>query len=484
MGGILFVIVPSQKTGNMIIKQLYTSSLGAAAYFIESNGEAAVIDPLRDIDVYTDLAREHEAQIKYIFETHLHADFVSGHIDLQRATGAPIVYGPNAETRYPIHKAMDNESFRIGDVEIVAISTPGHTIESTCYLLKDEQGKPHALFSGDTLLVNEIGRPDAGSNNNSIEELATSLYDSIHNKIMTLPDDVIIYPAHGHGNSIGVQVGKESFTTIGEQKEQNKALTNRDIASFIEEVTSAVKSYPSYFEWNTRMNKQGYESLNSIMDKSITALGIGQFKEAMANEENILIDTRSTLDFTEGFIPGSVYMGLTGRMEEWAGTLLSAEKSLLLITEPGQEKETIKRLSRVGFTKFTGYLDGGFSTWKNAVEPVDMIINVEADELAMDIPFDEHLVVVDVRRETEFGNAHVKQAVNIPLEELNDPASMANLEDDQNLYIHCASGYRSVIAASLLKKQGIHNLRNVLGGFNSIQDEKRIEIVKEDSVLN
>ena len=468
----------------MLIKQLYTSCLGQAAYFIESRGEAVVIDPMRDIEVYIELAKEHDASIRYIFETHLHTDFVSGHLDLQRVTGAPIVFGANAVTRFPIHKAKDNESFRIGDIEIIALHTPGHTIESTCYLLNDESGDPYAIFTGDTLLINNVGSPDTTNPNYSVEELAGSLYDSIQTKILTLPGEVIIYPGHGPGYNNTIEFGSETFSSIKEQKENNVALQAIDKPTFIESVTTGLKTPPSYFALNIKINKEGYESLLTLMERALIPLDLATFKKAMESEESILLDTRAPELFTEGFIPGSINIGLAGRLAEWAGTLLPFNKSIILVTEEGQEKETITRLTRVGFTLFGGFLQGGFQTWKDAGEAVDMIINVEADELAMDIPFDERLVIVDVRRETEFGNAHVKDAVNIPLEELADPGSMANLEDDQNLYIHCASGFRSVIASSLLKRQGIHNLRNVTGGFNSIEKEHRIEIIKEDSVLN
>lgn len=468
----------------MFIKQLYTPCLSEAAYFIESNGEAAIIDPLRDTDVYHELAKERNATIRYIFETHFHADFVSGHLDLQRATGAPIVFGPNTQTRFPIHRAHDKETFRIGNIQLIALHTPGHTIESTCYLLIDESGKPHALFSGDTLFVNDVGRPDLGSGNNSTEELASMLYDSLHEKLLKLPDDVIVYPAHGPGSSCGKNIGPEKQSTIGEQKLSNDALQHNDRTSFIESVTAGLNEPPRYFEENARINREGYESLTSLLERALSFLSIKSFKEAAQEPESIILDTRQPEIFTEGFVPESLNIGLNGRLAEWAGNLIRFDQSILLITDAGQEKETIIRLARVGFNKFKGILQGGFDAWKDAGEQIDMIINVEPDELAMDIPFDDHLVIVDVRGETEFANAHVKDAVNIPLEEMPDPASIANIEDTQNLYIHCASGYRSVTASSWLKRQGIHNLRNIVGGFKNLETEQRIEIVKDDSLLN
>ncbi|MGZ5253926.1 MAG: MBL fold metallo-hydrolase [Flavitalea sp.] len=468
----------------MFIQQLYTACLSEAAYYIESNGEAAVIDPLRDIETYMTLAKERNASIKYIFETHFHADFVSGHLDLQKATGATIVYGPNTETRFRIHKAKDGEVFQLGDISITALHTPGHTLESTCYLLKEANGNPYALFTGDTLFVNEVGRPDLGNNESTMEELAGLLYESLHEKILPLPDHVIVYPAHGPGSSCGKNLGPGTSTTIGDQKKDNYALQATGKEEFVRAVTDGLKTPPKYFEVNARINKEGYESLSGIMEKALVKRDVLDFKQSSKQGDKIMLDTRHSDEFAKGFIPGSIGIGLNGRFAEWAGSLLPFDQPILLITEEGQEKESVTRLARVGFTEFAGYLDGGFDAWINAGELIDLIIDVEADELAMDIPFDDNLVVLDVRRETEFGNAHVKDAINIPLEEMTDPASMANIEDTHNLYVHCASGYRSVIACSMLKRQGIHNIRNVVGGFNSISEEKRIEIEKDDTVLN
>ncbi len=468
----------------MFIQQLYTECLSEAAYYIESNGEAAVIDPLRDIDSYLDLAKSRNAEIKYIFETHFHADFVSGHLDLQKATGAAIVYGPNTETRFRIHKAKDGEVFKLGDITITALHTPGHTVESTCYLLKDTNGDPYAIFTGDTLFVNEVGRPDLGSNDSTMAELAGLLYDSLQTKILSLPDHVIVYPAHGPGSSCGKNLGPGRSTTIGDQRKENYALQAGSKEEFINAVTEGLKTPPKYFEVNARINKEGYGSLNEILEKGLQKMDVLDFKQSIKQSDKIILDTRNSNEFVEGFIPGSISIGLNGRFAEWAGSLLPFETPILLVAEPGQERESLVRLARVGFTDFAGTLEGGFPAWKAAGEQIDMIINVEADELAMDLPFDDNLVVLDVRRETEFGNGHVKDAINLPLEEMTDPGSMANIDENQNLYVHCASGYRSVIASSMLKRQGIHNLRNVVGGFNSIQDEKRIEIVKEGEVLN
>lgn len=468
----------------MFIKQLYTSCLSEAAYYIESDGVAAIVDPLRDIDGYVQLARERNAEIKYIFETHFHADFVSGHLDLQKATGAPIVYGPNTETNFPIHLAKDGEQFTLGKASIEVLHTPGHTIESTCYLLRDEAGNPNALFTGDTLFVGEVGRPDLSSGNLAKEELAELLYGSLNNKIATLPDDVVVYPAHGPGSNCGKNLGPGTSSTIGKEKANNYALQPQTKEEFVKAVTADLPAAPSYFPINARINKEGYDSLEKIMETALTPLSVAEFKKWMENEDTIILDTRKAGDFTKQFVPGSISIGLEGRFAEWAGSLLPFDKPIILVTEDGQEKESVVRLARVGFSQIHGYLAGGVEGWRQAGEEIDLIIDVETDELAMDLPYDDHLIAVDVRREAEFGDGHVRGAVNIPLNELTDPGSMANIEEHQNLYIYCGSGYRSVIAASLMKRQGIHNLRNVLGGFNAIRVQEGIEIVKDSSVLN
>jgi glyoxylase-like metal-dependent hydrolase (beta-lactamase superfamily II)/rhodanese-related sulfurtransferase len=468
----------------MFIKQLYTGCLSEAAYYIEHKGEAAIIDPLRDIDVYLALAKERNTSIKYIFETHFHADFVSGHLDLQKATGAPIVYGPATETNFPIHLAKDGELFKLGDLTIEVLHTPGHTLESTCYLLRDENNAPHALFTGDTLFVGDVGRPDLSSGNLTKEELASMLYDSLQQKVATLPDEVIVYPAHGAGSSCGKNLGPETHSTIGEQKQTNYALQPQSREDFVKAVTDGLGLPPQYFPINARINKEGYDSLDGILNKGLTPLTVEAFKALAKQEEVIVLDTRKAAEFTQQFVPGSISIGLEGRFAEWAGSLLPFDKPIILVTEAGQEQESVVRLARVGFSHMEGYLQGGVEAWKAAGEEIDLIIDVEPDELAMDLPFDKNLVVIDVRRETEFADGHIAGAVNIPLNEMTDPGSMANIQETQNLYVHCAGGYRSVIAASLLKRQGIHNLRNVLGGWGAIKEQKGIEVVKENSVLN
>jgi glyoxylase-like metal-dependent hydrolase (beta-lactamase superfamily II)/rhodanese-related sulfurtransferase len=467
----------------MFIKQLYTGCLSEAAYYIESEGEAAIIDPLRDIDVYLELSRERKATIKYIFETHFHADFVSGHLDLAKATGAPIVFGPQTETNFPIHKAVDGELFTLGGSTIEVLHTPGHTLESSCYLVRTPGAVAPALFTGDTLFVGDVGRPDLSSGNLSQDQLAGMLYDSLQGKILPLPGDTIIYPAHGPGSSCGKNLGPNTYSTLQEEKESNYALRAASKEEFVRVVTDGLDAPPSYFSINARINKEGYGSLDEVLESGLRALDLAAFKQWIADEA-ILLDTRSSQVFVAGFVPGSISIGLDGRFAEWAGSLLPFDKPIVLVTAPGEERESVVRLARVGFDKVNGYLAGGFSAWQQAGEPIDMIIDVEPDELAMDIPFDENLVVLDVRRETEFADGHVRDALNIPLQNLADPVSMANLEEQFNLYVHCGGGYRSIIAASLLKRQGIHNLRNVTGGWKLIKDQKGIEIVKDKSVLN
>nr|WP_294903856.1 MBL fold metallo-hydrolase [uncultured Lacibacter sp.] len=468
----------------MYVQQLYTNCLSEAAYYIESNGECAIIDPLRDVEVYLSLAKERNCTIKYIFETHFHADFVSGHLDLARSSNAPIVYGPQTETSFPVYVAKDGEQFKVGDLTIEVLHTPGHTLESSCYLLKDENGKDHCVFTGDTLFVGDVGRPDLAQGAElSMSDLAGKLYESLQQKIMPLADDVLVYPAHGPGSSCGKSLGPETSSTIGEQKQMNYALQQPSKEAFIKAVTDGLAAPPKYFPVNARINKEGYNSLDAVLQKGLTALSVDEFKQAANQPETIILDTRNASHFTLGFVPGSISIGLEGRFAEWAGALLSFNENILLVCDAGKEEETIVRLARVGFDKVIGYLKGGFEAWANAGESIDMIIDVEADELAMDLPHDDNLLVVDVRKETEFADGHVKDAVNLPLGEMTDPGLIANIEDRDNLYVHCAGGYRSVIASSILKKQGFHNLRNVVGGFSKIKEQK-IEIVKEKSVLN
>jgi hydroxyacylglutathione hydrolase len=427
----------------MHIKQFYTGCLSEAAYYIESNGEAAIIDPLRDTEEYVVYAAGRNAVIKYIFETHFHADFVSGHIDLSKTTGAPIIYGPETETKFPVHIAKDGEVFKLGNIAVQVLHTPGHTLESSCYLLKDEQGKDHALFTGDTLFVGDVGRPDLSSGNIGREELAGIMYQTIQNKILPLADDILVYPAHGAGSSCGKNLGPDTFSTIGEEKKNNYALQKQTKEQFIKAVTEGLSDAPKYFSVNALINKEGYESLDKIKAAALTALSVKDVKAQLKKDaDTIILDTRNAESFINGFVPGSIFIGLEGRFAEWAGSLLSFNKPLLLVTEAGKEEETVIRLARVGFSNFAGYLDGGYETWLNAGEKIDMIISIEADELAMDLPFDKNLLTVDVRKEIEFAEGHIKDAINMPLNEMTDVALIAGLEEDQNIYVYCLLSYK------------------------------------------
>lgn len=460
----------------MIVEQLYTNCLSEAAYFIASDGEAAVIDPLRDVDVYIKKAEENGVKIKYIFETHFHADFVSGHLELAKKTGATIVYGPKTEAGFNFHMAKDGEEFSIGKLKIKAIHTPGHTLESTCYLLSDENGEPYCMFTGDTLFVGDVGRPDLFSGNMSKEDLAGMMYESLTNKIRPLADNIIVYPAHGPGSACGKNLGPQTYSTIGEQKQTNYALQDMTKEEFVKAVTEGLSKPPAYFPVNANINKQGYGSMDDIKQTALQELSVEAFKNKV-KEGAWILDTRPSTIFTEGFIPDSISIGLDGRFAEWAGILLPFDQPFVLVTEAGKEEESVIRLARVGFDKVEGYLEGGYEAWKNAGEGIDMIIDIEADELAMDMPHDQHLEVIDVRKPGEFDTAHVKGAHNVPLDTMMDPLNIAMIDSDNNLYIHCAGGYRSVIAASLLKRQGYHNLRNVLGGFGKIKQMQNIPVV-------
>ena len=469
----------------MFIKQLYTGCLSEAAYYIESNGEAAVVDPLRDIDEYLELANERKATIKYIFETHFHADFVSGHIDLSKATGATIVFGPETETKFPVHIAKDGERFNVGHLTIEVLHTPGHTLESSCYLLKDSNGINYCLFTGDTLFVGDVGRPDLAQKGNEItmDDLAGMMYESIQQKIMPLQDNLIIYPAHGPGSACGKNLGPETFSTLGDEKKLNYALQQKTKQEFVAAVTTGLEAPPDYFPINARINKEGYDNIGALVTNGTKQLSVAEFKD-LVGRDAIILDTRPAKVFTEGFVPGSISIGLEGRYAEWAGNLLPFDRDVILVTEPGKERESVVRLARVGFDRIVGCLKGGFDGWKSAGEEIDMIIDIEPDELAMDLPFDESILVIDVRKPTEFADGHIDGAINIPLSTMTDPGTMANINDNHNVYVHCSAGYRSVIASSLLKRQGIHNLRNVAGGWSQIKNLERVEIVKEKSFLN
>lgn len=466
----------------MYLEQLYTKCLSEAAYFICDGDEAAVVDPLRDVEVYIQMAKEKNVRIRYIFETHFHADFVSGHLELARKTGATIIYGPDTEAAFNFHKAKDGEVFTLGNCSIKAIHTPGHTLESTCYLLNDANQQPYCIFTGDTLFVGDVGRPDLFSGNLSKEELAAKMYHSLNTKIKTLDDHIIVYPAHGPGSSCGKNLGPDTFSTIGQQKQTNYALQDMTEDAFINALTNGLSDAPAYFPINARINQKGYEDLDAVKAKGLTPLSVSGFKQKLS-EGVIILDTRNATTFTEAFIPESISIGLDGRFAEWAGILLPFGQPLLLVTELGKEEESITRLARIGYDTVIGYLEGGFEAWKNAGEQVDIIIDIDADEFAMDLPHDPRMEIIDVRKEGEFVEGHVKGATNMPLNGFADIMNLAMVEHDRNLYVHCAGGYRSVIAASLLKRQGFHNLRNVLGGYAKIKEINEIPLVANNNKI-
>lgn len=454
----------------MKIEQIYTGCLAQGAYYIESNGEVAIIDPLREVDPYIKRAEKDGAKIKYIFETHFHADFVSGHVTLAEKTGATIVYGPTAKTNYEAHIATDGEVFTLGDITLTVLHTPGHTMESTSYLLKDKKGKNHAVFSGDTLFLGDVGRPDLAQKaaNLTQEELAGLLYDSLRTKIMTLEDDVIVYPAHGAGSACGKNLSKETVGTIGDQKKTNYALrADMTKEEFVKEVTDGLLPPPEYFPLNVKMNKEGYQSIDEVIKSGARALSVADF-EKIANETDALIlDVRHQSEFIKGFIPQSIFIGLGGTFAPWVGALIKdVTQPILLVTPEGEEETTITRLSRVGFDNVLGYLDGSFASWKEAGKEIDTLRSVSADVLAEAIT--KKAPVFDVRKPGEYTNEHVVDVPSTPLDFLNEHVEEFPTKED--FYVHCAGGYRSVIAASILKARGFHNIIDVTGGYKAIKE--------------
>ncbi len=457
----------------MKVEQLYTGCLAEAAYYIESNGEAAIIDPLRETEPYLELQERNGSNIKYVFETHFHADFVSGHIDLAKKTGAEIVYGPTAQTGFDAHIATDGEEFRIGNVTIIALHTPGHTPESTTYLLRDEQGKDYCIFTGDTLFIGDVGRPDLAIKSNLTQnDLAGILFDSLHSKIMPLADDVIVYPAHGAGSACGKNMSKETFATLGNQKLNNYALRVKTKEEFIREVTTGLAPPPQYFPKNAMLNKTGYDSIDDVMERGAKALTAEEFE--MAADQALILDVRHEKEFENGFIPGSIFIGLNGQFAVWAGTLIEDLKQPIVLVAPvGREREAVKRLARVGYDNVVGYLDGGFDAWKNSGKEVYVLASVSADEFAEKL-VKENVFAVDVRRNSEFLSEHVEGVDNSPLDTINEKFVM--LPADKPTYLHCAGGYRSVIAASILRRKGYSNLVNVEGGFSAIKSSGKIAV--------
>lgn len=462
----------------MVIEQIYTGCLAQGAYYIESNGEVAIIDPLREVQDYIDKAEKNNAKIKYIFETHFHADFVSGHVTLAEKTGAKIVYGPTAKTNFDALIAEDNQVFNVGNITIKVLHTPGHTMESTCYLLKDEKGKDHALFSGDTLFLGDVGRPDLAQNGDlTQEDLAGFLFDSLRTKIMPLADDVIVYPAHGAGSACGKNLSKETVGTIGNQKETNYALrANMTKEEFIKEVTDGLLPPPAYFPLNVKLNKEGYQDVVDVIKQSTKPLSPKEF-ELLANEtEAVILDVRHQSEFIKGFIPQSIFIGLGGTFAPWVGALIKDIKQpILLVTPEGKEEHTITRLSRVGFDNVLGYLEGSFEAWKSSGKEIDTLESVSAQTLEEKI--NEDALVFDVRKPGEFTSEHIEIATSTPLDFLND--HITEFPKSKDFYVHCAGGYRSVIAASILKARGFHNVIDVAGGYGAIKKTgiKRTEAV-------
>jgi len=453
----------------MQIEQIYTGCLAQGAYYITSNGEAAIIDPLREVQPYLDRLNHDGVKLKYIFETHFHADFVSGHLDLSKKTNAPIVYGPTANPTFDAVIATDNQVFEIGKIKIKVLHTPGHTMESSCFLLIDEKGKEHALFSGDTLFIGDVGRPDLAQKAASMtqEQLAATLFHSLRDKVMTLGDDVIVYPAHGAGSACGKNMSKETVSTIGNQKQFNYALrANMTEAEFVKEVTDGLLPPPAYFGMNVAMNKTGYESFDKVLNQGMKALSVDEFEMVAEETGALILDTRSNGDFSKGFVPQSINIGINGDFAPWVGALIADVKQpIVLVTDPGNEEESVTRLSRVGFDIILGHLKGGFDAWKNAGKEVDTVKRITPEQFANEVKIGESKVV-DVRKESEYAAEHVEDAYSKPLAYIND--WVKDINPEEHFYLHCAGGYRSMIAASILQARGYRNFTEVEGGFNAI----------------
>ena len=452
----------------MNIEQIYTGCLAQGAYYITSNGEAAIIDPLREVAPYLSRLSKDGVKLKYIFETHFHADFVSGHVDLSKETGAPIVYGPNAACEFECISAVDGQEFKIGDITIKVLHTPGHTMESTTFLLKDEHGKDHCIFSGDTLFLGDVGRPDLAQKaaHMTQDELAGLLYDSLMNKIMPLSDDVIVYPAHGAGSACGKNMMKETVDSLGNQKRVNYALNQPDRESFIKAVTEGLLPPPAYFGLNVAMNKKGYESFETVLSHGMKALSADEFELAAESTDALILDTRDNTLFYRGFIPQSINIGLSGDFAPWVGALIiDVKQPILLVTDEGKEEETVTRLSRVGFDHVIGHLKGGFKAWLDAGKEADIVDRITAEQLAHEVKIGTDKVV-DVRRESEYAAEHVEDAYNRPLAYIND--WIKDVNPKEHFFLHCAGGYRSMMAASILQARGFRNFTEIAGGFGAI----------------
>jgi glyoxylase-like metal-dependent hydrolase (beta-lactamase superfamily II)/rhodanese-related sulfurtransferase len=461
----------------MKLEQIYTGCLAQGAYYIESNGEAVVIDPLREVGPYLQKAAKDHAIIRYVFETHFHADFVSGHIDLSNKTGASIIYGPNANPSFPAHIAKDGEEFKVGNVSFTVLHTPGHTMESVCYLLKDEKGKEVALFSGDTLFIGDVGRPDLAQKaaHQTREELAGMLYDSLRCKIMPLPDDIVVYPAHGAGSACGKNMSRETTDTLGHQKQTNYALrANMSKEEFVKEVTYGLQPPPAYFPLNVMLNRQGYESMDTVMKRGQQGLSADAFETAANETGAVILDTRDPEVFARGFVPNAVNIGINGNFAPWVGALIpDIRQQILIVDDPGREEEVITRLARVGYDQTIGYLEGGFEAWKASGKEVETIRSVSVAALAKRMQ-EEQAEILDVRKEGEYKSQHVKGAQNMPLDYIND--HMPQIDKNKTYYVHCAGGYRSMIFNSILKARGFGNLINVEGGFKAIKEAGKLPV--------
>ena len=463
----------------MKIEQIYTGCLAQGAYYIESDGEAAIIDPLREVEPYIKKAEKDNATIKYVLETHFHADFVSGHLDLSKKTGAPIVYGPNAEPAFDFYAAKDDEELKLGKATIQVLHTPGHTMESTCYLLKDEKGKPVGLFSGDTLFIGDVGRPDLAQKVKSDltqEKLAAHLFDSLRTKIMPLADDIIVYPAHGAGSACGKNMSKETTDTLGHQKETNYALrANMTKEEFIAEVTTGLVAPPSYFPLNVMMNIQGYESIDKVLERGLHGMSPDAFETAANETGALMLDVRAAQQFAKGFVPNSINIGLEGSFAPWVGAMIpDIKQEILIICEPGTEEEVVTRLSRVGYDHVIGYLQGGIEAWKKAGKEIDTIRSIEPGELADLQTANKDIHILDVRKKSEFLSEHIVEAENAPLDFIND--AMSSIDRNKTYYVHCAGGYRSMIFTSILRARGYDNLVDVKGGFKAIKETERFRL--------
>jgi hydroxyacylglutathione hydrolase len=469
----------------MTVEQIYTGCLAQGAYYITSNGEAAIIDPLREVQPYLSRLVKDGVALKYIFETHFHADFVSGHIDLSKKTNAPIVYGPTARPEFEAIVAEDNQVFALGNVKIKVLHTPGHTMESSCFLLIDENGKETALFSGDTLFLGDVGRPDLAQKaaNLTQEELAGLLYDSLYGKILPLPDDITVYPAHGAGSACGKNMMKETVDTLGNQKQMNYALNQPDKASFIKAVTDGLLPPPAYFGMNVAMNKKGYDSFEEVLKHGLKALNADEFEAAAEATGALILDTRNNENFAKSFIPQSVNIGLAGDFAPWVGAMIvDVKQPLLLVTDEGKEEEAVTRLSRVGFDNVLGHLKGGFETWKAAGKAVDIIDRITAKQFATAFKSGTSKII-DVRKESEYAAEHIEDAYSKPLAYINE--WVKDIDPKEHFYLHCAGGYRSMIAASILQARGYRNFTEVAGGFNAISktDVPRTDFVCQSKVL-